>query len=282
MLLEAARRGAGAARFVQISTDEVYGSVPEGASRETDELKPRNPYSASKAAPTDWRTATGRPMTCPVIITRASNNYGPVSVSGKSDSAVHHQRARRTSPCRSTATAETCVTGCTWRSLPRTRSLDRTGPTARSTTSAAATKSRIVDLTHAILALLDRPASLIKRVADRPGSRSPLRSRHDQAPRRSAGRRTFRSPTGLREPSSGIARTMVVAADQGTGPGLPRVPPGTVRQSRPRSPCDSPHHDGPAFVTGAGGFVGRHLLELPVAAFHGGLVASGGRRHPFC
>ena len=36
-------------RFVQISTDEVYGSVPEGSSTETDELRPRNPYSASKA-----------------------------------------------------------------------------------------------------------------------------------------------------------------------------------------------------------------------------------------
>src|SRR5204862_804099 len=47
VLLEAARRASGLIRFVQISTDEVYGSVPTGASRETDELKPRNPYSAS-------------------------------------------------------------------------------------------------------------------------------------------------------------------------------------------------------------------------------------------
>src|SRR5688572_18955327 len=43
VLLEAARRAPGLRRFVQISTDEVYGSVPTGASRETDELKPRNP-----------------------------------------------------------------------------------------------------------------------------------------------------------------------------------------------------------------------------------------------
>ena len=47
--LEAARQAPALTRFVQISTDEVYGSVPEGHSRETDELRPRNPYSASKA-----------------------------------------------------------------------------------------------------------------------------------------------------------------------------------------------------------------------------------------
>ena len=49
VLLEAARQTANLRRFVQISTDEVYGSVLEGSSRETDELRPRNPYSASKA-----------------------------------------------------------------------------------------------------------------------------------------------------------------------------------------------------------------------------------------
>ena len=49
VLLEAARENPNLRRFVQISTDEVYGSVPEGSSTETDELKPRNPYAASKA-----------------------------------------------------------------------------------------------------------------------------------------------------------------------------------------------------------------------------------------
>src|SRR5688572_7210152 len=49
VLLEAARRAKQLRRFVQISTDEVYGSVPTGASRETDELKPRNPYAASRS-----------------------------------------------------------------------------------------------------------------------------------------------------------------------------------------------------------------------------------------
>ena len=51
VLLEAARRNTTLLqRFVQISTDEVYGSVETGKSRETDALMPRNPYAASKAA----------------------------------------------------------------------------------------------------------------------------------------------------------------------------------------------------------------------------------------
>lgn len=77
VLLEAARRAPALRRFVQISTDEVYGSVPSGASRETDELKPRNPYSASKAAADRLAYSYWATYDVPVIITRASNNYGP-------------------------------------------------------------------------------------------------------------------------------------------------------------------------------------------------------------
>jgi dTDP-glucose 4,6-dehydratase len=77
VLLEAARRAPGLRRFVQISTDEVYGSVPSGASRETDELKPRNPYAASKAGADRLAYSYWATYELPVIITRASNNYGP-------------------------------------------------------------------------------------------------------------------------------------------------------------------------------------------------------------
>ena len=77
VLLEAARESKRIRRFVQISTDEVYGNVPEGASRETDELKPRNPYSASKAGADRLAYSYYATYEVPVIITRASNNYGP-------------------------------------------------------------------------------------------------------------------------------------------------------------------------------------------------------------
>lgn len=77
VLLEAARRAPALRRFIQISTDEVYGSVPEGASVETDELRPRNPYSASKAAADRLAYSYWASYGVPVIVTRASNNYGP-------------------------------------------------------------------------------------------------------------------------------------------------------------------------------------------------------------
>jgi len=77
VLLEAARGSTRLRRFIQISTDEVYGSVPEGYSRETDELKPRNPYSASKAGADRLAYSYFATYGVPVIVTRASNNYGP-------------------------------------------------------------------------------------------------------------------------------------------------------------------------------------------------------------
>jgi dTDP-glucose 4,6-dehydratase len=77
VLLEAARETPGLRRFVQISTDEVYGSVAEGSSRESDELRPRNPYSASKAGADRLAYSYWATYGVPVVITRASNNYGP-------------------------------------------------------------------------------------------------------------------------------------------------------------------------------------------------------------
>jgi dTDP-glucose 4,6-dehydratase len=77
VLLEAARRAKGLRRFVQISTDEVYGSVATGHSRETDELRPRNPYSASKCGADRLAYSYFATYHVPVVVTRASNNYGP-------------------------------------------------------------------------------------------------------------------------------------------------------------------------------------------------------------
>src|SRR3989442_5027116 len=75
-LLEAAR-ARGVKAFVQISTDEVYGSVAQGRSRETDALMPRNPYSASKAAADRLADSYFATYPLPGFISRASHNYGP-------------------------------------------------------------------------------------------------------------------------------------------------------------------------------------------------------------
>ena len=77
VLLEAARQAPQLRRFIQISTDEVYGSVERGSSTETDELRPRNPYAASKAGADRLAYSYWATHNVPVIITRASNNYGP-------------------------------------------------------------------------------------------------------------------------------------------------------------------------------------------------------------
>lgn len=78
VLLEEARRHADTLKkFVQISTDEVYGSIETGSFRETDPLNPRNPYSASKAGGDRMAYAYSETYGLPVIVTRASNNYGP-------------------------------------------------------------------------------------------------------------------------------------------------------------------------------------------------------------
>lgn len=76
VLLEAAR-SCGAARFVQVSTDEVYGDVPVGESTERDLLQPRSPYSASKAGADLQALAYWATYGTPVLVTRGSNTYGP-------------------------------------------------------------------------------------------------------------------------------------------------------------------------------------------------------------
>jgi dTDP-glucose 4,6-dehydratase len=64
-------------RFIQISTDEVYGDIKNGLSNETDNLLPNSPYAASKAAADILCRSYFRTYNMPVIITRSSNNFGP-------------------------------------------------------------------------------------------------------------------------------------------------------------------------------------------------------------
>jgi dTDP-glucose 4,6-dehydratase len=75
VLLEAARK-AKIRRFLQISTDEVYGSLSKGYASESARLFPRSPYSASKAAADHLTLAYYHTYGLPVLITRAGNNYG--------------------------------------------------------------------------------------------------------------------------------------------------------------------------------------------------------------
>ncbi len=76
-LLESATK-AKVKRFVQISTDEVYGSLgKDGAFTETTPIKPSSPYSAAKAAADLWVLAYHHSFGADIVVTRSSNNYGP-------------------------------------------------------------------------------------------------------------------------------------------------------------------------------------------------------------
>ena len=77
VLLDAARK-AKVARYLQISTDEVYGSLgPRGKFSEESPLKPNSPYAASKTSADLLVRAYGKTFGLPVLVTRCSNNYGP-------------------------------------------------------------------------------------------------------------------------------------------------------------------------------------------------------------
>ena len=76
VLAEEARR-VGVQRFIQVSTDEVYGEVLEGHSTEEWPLNPRSPYAASKAGGDRLAYAYWCTYGLPVVVTRCSNNYGP-------------------------------------------------------------------------------------------------------------------------------------------------------------------------------------------------------------
>jgi dTDP-glucose 4,6-dehydratase len=76
VVMDVARR-LGVGRVVHIGTDEVYGSVEEGSSTETDPLEPRSPYSASKAGSDLIALSYHHTHGLPVTVTRCTNNFGP-------------------------------------------------------------------------------------------------------------------------------------------------------------------------------------------------------------
>lgn len=75
-LLEACRKF-DVRRYIQISTDEVYGSIEKGSFKETDPLNPSSPYSSSKASADLLANSYFITYGSPVSITRSSNNFGP-------------------------------------------------------------------------------------------------------------------------------------------------------------------------------------------------------------
>ncbi|HSC25773.1 MAG TPA: dTDP-glucose 4,6-dehydratase [Vicinamibacterales bacterium] len=169
VLLEAARQAPRLRSFVQISTDEVYGSVPEGSSRETDELKPRNPYSASKAGADRLAYSYWATYGVPVLITRASNNYGayqfpekviPLFITNAFDDVPVPLYGDGQNERDWLHVSDHC------------RALDvvlERGTPGEVYNIGGGSHVRNADLTRRILQLVGKPESLIRHVPDRPG-----------------------------------------------------------------------------------------------------------------
>jgi dTDP-glucose 4,6-dehydratase len=169
VLLEAARRARGLRRFIQISTDEVYGSVATGSSRETDELRPRNPYSASKAGADRLAYSYWATYEVPVVITRASNNYGPYQFPEKViplfvTNAIDDIPVPLYGDGRNVRDWLHVADHCGALDLLIEKATD-----GEVYNIGGGNDVMNVDLTHRILAELDKPATLIKPVPDRPG-----------------------------------------------------------------------------------------------------------------
>jgi dTDP-glucose 4,6-dehydratase len=168
VLLEATRE-LGLERMHQVSTDEVYGHVPEGASKETDPIAPRSPYAASKASGDMMVNAYYITYNLPVTITRGANNIGP------------YQYPEKVVPLFTTNAIDDLPMplygdGLQVRDyqyvLDHCEAIDivlHRGKIGGIYNIGTGTEMRNIDMTRLVLKLLGKPESLIQPVRDRPG-----------------------------------------------------------------------------------------------------------------
>ena len=225
VLLDAARR-AGVGRFVQVSTDEVYGSIPTGAFRETDPISPSSPYSASKAGGDLQVLAWHRTFGLDAVITRGSNTYGPrqypeklipLFVTNALDGLplpVYGDGMQ----VRDWIHVDDHCAGI-WTALER-------GEAGEVYNVGGGNEEPNMEITRRVLALTGRDDSLVRHVERPPGPRPPLRPRHDAAARPGLGA-AHRVRGGPGRHGGVVPRPpRLVGADQER-----RVPAGTTRSS---------------------------------------------------
>jgi dTDP-glucose 4,6-dehydratase len=168
-LLEASRVS-GLGLFLQISTDEVYGTLgPRGKFRETTPLAPNSPYAASKASSDLLVRAFHQTYGLPAIITRCSNNYGPYQFPEKLIPLMYTRAI-------ADETLPVYGDGRNVRDwiyvLDHCRGVDmalRKGTPGKVYNFGGNAEMRNIDLVHLLLEVLDKPRSLVRLVKDRPG-----------------------------------------------------------------------------------------------------------------
>ncbi len=169
VLLEAARK-VGLERFNQISTDEVYGHVPEGqASVETDPVAPRSPYAASKTSGDLMVQAYFVTYDLPVTITRGSNNIGPYQYPEKvvplfATNAIDGEPLPVYGDGRQMREYQYVTDHC--EAIDLVLHEGQLGETYNIGTGQPMENLQMVEI---LLDELDKPSSLIRHVADRPG-----------------------------------------------------------------------------------------------------------------
>jgi dTDP-glucose 4,6-dehydratase len=167
-LLEASR-ARGIERFIQISTDEVYGSVSTGSCHEDAPLMPSNPYSASKAAADRLAYSYFATYGLPVLITRASNNFGPRQYPEKLiplfiTNALEDQPLPLYGDGQNVRDWLYVSDHCSALDVVLER-----GTLGLVYNIGAGNEKRNLEITKLILDRLGKPESLVRRVADRPG-----------------------------------------------------------------------------------------------------------------
>jgi dTDP-glucose 4,6-dehydratase len=189
ILLRAAK-DAGVSRFVHVSTDEVYGHVATGAATEETPPKPRNPYSASKAGAELLAFSYFTNFGLPVIVTRGSNTIGPYQYPEKATplfitNAIDHLPL----PVYGQGTAIRDYLFVDDHAAAIDLILHR-GVAGEAYNVGSEDALNTIELANEILTRLDRPASLVQFVADRPGH--DLRYSLDSTKLRALGwRRTY-------------------------------------------------------------------------------------------
>ncbi len=168
VLLEAARKF-GVRRFLLVSTDEVYGSRPKGFFRETDALSPSSPYSVSKAAADLLTLSHGVTYGLDVVVTRGSNTYGPFQYPEKViplfvSNALSDQPLPLYGDGKQVRNWIHVEDHC--RGILHTLKHGKSGQVYNISSKNDLTN---IELTRRLLAVLGKPASLVRKVTDRPG-----------------------------------------------------------------------------------------------------------------
>lgn len=168
VLLEATRR-LGLERFHQISTDEVYGHVPVGASKESDPVAPRSPYAASKTSADLMVHAYYITYNLPVTITRGSNNIGPFQYPEKviplfATNAIDNEPLPLYGDGLQVRDYQYVLDHCEGIDVVLQR-----GKLGEIYNVGTGTEMHNIDMTHLILDVLGKPKSLIRHVPDREG-----------------------------------------------------------------------------------------------------------------